>query len=127
MYVKVPQSVIVTHCVQFPRYASGLAKVEVRDQYLVRAHYALGKLVSELSSCLKVRPAMDFNEMYESLLMCAKILDVMPEACTSSSRLAHPRIIVNMQQYPGMCAWRTVQQVQTPPHLLYMHTGQAVD
>jgi hypothetical protein len=36
------------------RYSAGLKAVEVKDQYLVRAHYALGSLVSELSSGLKV-------------------------------------------------------------------------
>ncbi len=42
-------------CAYRCRHASGASKVEVKDQYLVRAHYALGKLISELSQGLKVR------------------------------------------------------------------------
>ncbi len=36
------------------RYNSALKEVDLKDQYLCRAHYALGKLVSEQSKSLKV-------------------------------------------------------------------------
>ncbi len=38
------------------RYGPGMAPLEVRDQYLCRAHFATGLLVSERSKGLKVRP-----------------------------------------------------------------------
>eukprot|EP00798_Chlamydomonas_sp_ICE-L_P031647 gene31647-6844_t len=48
-----------TYFLEVRRYDSTLKEVEVKDQYLCRAHYSLGKLVSEQSKRLKGKPLVD--------------------------------------------------------------------
>eukprot|EP00200_Dunaliella_tertiolecta_P013666 CAMPEP_0202394750 /NCGR_PEP_ID=MMETSP1127-20130417/93597_1 /ASSEMBLY_ACC=CAM_ASM_000462 /TAXON_ID=3047 /ORGANISM="Dunaliella tertiolecta, Strain CCMP1320" /LENGTH=1471 /DNA_ID=CAMNT_0048997397 /DNA_START=145 /DNA_END=4558 /DNA_ORIENTATION=- len=48
-----------TYFLEVRRYSGALARVEVRDQFLVRAQYALGCLVSALSCGLKGQPLID--------------------------------------------------------------------
>ena len=57
--LEIAKKCLETYMLEVRQYGGSMAAVEVCDQYLCRAYFALGMLVSEQSKTLKVSSSFD--------------------------------------------------------------------